>query len=471
MQRRIFWSMLAVMGVALFIALATTSVLRQRAIDDRTRELARQATVTASLLDEQLTNRTVGADRVGAVRARLLLEQVRRIGGHDFLEAGVVTEPGVVEPLVPDSPLLDSVAAEAGRLTRSDATQATLETEVRGVPIIATMQLIELGERSGTVLLIAIGREEPLLQGGEFGPRAWLAFIVGAVLAAVLASVLSRRIGRRLDEVRAAASRVAEGDFTARAGVEGDDDLAALAAAFNDMAAELEASRIREREFLLSVGHDLRTPLTTIRGYAEGLHRGVIEADELPRVARVLDTQTTRLSRLIEDLMLLARLEAQEFSIRSEAVELAPLVRGLVEADMPRAERLGIAMHLELGDVGSVDVDPDRFAQMLGNLLDNAFRYSPEGSLVLVTLEAVDGSAELRIKDNGPGIERSDLERVFDRLYVARRYQPLRPEGSGLGLSIVRELVRAQGGSVSVESQVGDGTTLVVRFPLIESKS
>lgn len=469
MQRRIFWSMLGVMGVALFIALATTSVLRQRAVDDRARELARQATVTASLLDEQLSNR-IGADQRAAVpRIRLLLEQVRRIGGHDFLEAGVVTAPGTVEPLLPDSPLLSAVAGEASRLTRSDATQGTLETEVRGAPIIATLQLVRLSDGDGSTVLIAIGREEPLLRGGEFGPRAWIAFAVGAALAAVLAAVLSRRIGHRLDHVRAAASRVAGGDFTARAEVDGDDDIATLATAFNEMAADLDASRRREREFLLSVGHDLRTPLTTIRGYAEGLHSGLIDSDDLPRVARVLDTQTTRLSRLIEDLMLLARLEAREFSIRPEPVDVGAFVQGLVDADQARAERLGVTLTADVVGVGTISVDPDRFGQALGNLLDNAFRYSPEGSEVVVTLRDVDGAAELRVSDNGPGIEESDLGRVFDRLYVAQRYQPLRPEGSGLGLSIVRELVRAHGGAVHAESVVGRGTTLVVRLPMHET--
>ena len=463
MQRRIFWSMLAVMGVALFIALATTSVLRQRAVDDRARELARQATVTASLLDEQLANR-IGADqRSVAPRIRVLLEQVRRIGGHDFLEAAVVTDRGIVEPLVPDSPLLESIGSEANRLAGSDATQATLETEVRGAPIIATLQLVEPG--GATALLVAIGREEPLLRGGEFGPRAWLAFAVGAVLAAVLAAVLSRRIGRRLEIVRGAAGRIASGDFAARADVEGDDDVAALAASFNDMAADLEASRTREREFLLSVGHDLRTPLTTIRGYAEGLHSGVIAPDDLQRVAGVLDTQTTRLSRLLEDLMLLARLESREFSVRREDVDLAALVRGLVEAERSRAAGLGLALSVDVADVGTVAVDPDRFGQALGNLLDNAFRYSPEGTTVTVSLRDVGTDVELRVADNGPGIEESDLDRVFERLYVAQRYQPLRPEGSGLGLSIVRELVAAHGGMVAAESVVGHGTTLVVRLP------
>ena len=293
-----------------------------------------------------------------------------------------------------------------------------------------------------------------------------LAFGVGAVLAAVL----SRRIGRRLERVGAAARRIADGDFTVRADVDGDEDVAVLAGTFNDMAAGLEVSRDREREFLLSVGHDLRTPLTTIRGYAEGLNRGVITADDLPRVAAVLDMQTARLSRLIEGLMLLARLEAREFTMRVEAVDLAALTHGLLESETARSERLGVSLRSNLADVGTAIVDPDRYGQLLGNILDNAFRYSPEGAEIVVSLDIVNGAAQLRVADSGPGIEEADLERVFDRLYVAQRYQPLRPEGSGLGLSIVRELVAAIGGTVRVESTVGAGTALVVSIPLADTQ-
>lgn len=464
MQRRIFWSMLAVVAVALLIALAGTSVLRQRAIDERRRELTRQAAVTAVLIEEQLPR--VGRDG-GNARAPVgpLLEQLRRVGGHDYLEAGIVRRSGEIETLVEGSPLLEATDRQAVRLARSGDVRATFETEVEGESIIANLQLIELAPPSRLMVIIAVGRQEPLLDASPSGLRGLLAFGVGALLAAAVAGILARRIGRRVGVVGHAANRLAEGDFGVRASLDGDDDISELADAFNRMAEQLEALRDREREFLLSVGHDLRTPLTTIRGYAEGLHSGVIAGGDLPRVAELLDTQTTRLSRLIEDLMLLARLEAREFTIRFERVDLASLVEGLLEADRARADRLGVALHADLADVGEAMLDPDRFGQMMGNLLDNAFRYAPEGSEVVVSLRSDEEDAVLRITDRGPGIEEAHLERIFERLYVAQRYRPLRPEGSGLGLSIVRELVGALGGTVTAESTVGRGTSIVVRLP------
>jgi signal transduction histidine kinase len=232
------------------------------------------------------------------------------------------------------------------------------------------------------------------------------------------------------------------------------------------MAGQLEAARARERDFLMSVGHDLRTPLTTIRGYAEALDGGRVDADDLERVAAVLHTQTDRLSRLIEDFMLLARLEAREFTFRPERVDLAAHVKEIADGYLTRADAAYVRVELDLEDVGRVMVDPDRISQICGNLLDNAFRYTPEGGIVRVGLQRLDGQVRLAVEDSGPGITAEDLPRVFDRLYVAQRYRPIRPEGSGLGLSIVHELVEAMDGQVSVQSALGRGSIFAVVLPV-----
>ncbi len=231
------------------------------------------------------------------------------------------------------------------------------------------------------------------------------------------------------------------------------------------MAEQLEASRRRERDFLMSVGHDLRTPLTTIRGYAEGLDGGEIGADDLQRVAGVLHGQTDRLSRLVEDLMLLARLEAREFMLRPEQVDVAAHLKEMVDSHRTRADELRLRLELDAESVGEVLVDPDRLAQVVGNLVDNAFRYTPEGGLVEVDVRRHGNGFAVSVSDSGPGIDREDLPRVFERLYVAQRYRPIRPEGSGLGLSIVKELVDAMDGSIEVTSTPGRGTTVTVMLP------
>ena len=225
----------------------------------------------------------------------------------------------------------------------------------------------------------------------------------------------------------------AAGDFSVRIDEGGGEELAAVSRAFNEMADQLEAGRRRERDFLLSVGHDLRTPLTTVRGYAEGLASGDVAAEDMPRVAAVLDAQAHRLSRLVDDLMRLARLEAREFALVPERVDLAAHIRGVVDGHVGRAKTMGVRLELRIDEVGSIDVDPDRVAQIAGNLIDNALRYTPEQGTVTVSLRPINDGAELTVTDTGPGIDPHDLPRVFERLYVAQRYRPVRRVGSGLG--------------------------------------
>jgi two-component system sensor histidine kinase BaeS len=259
---------------------------------------------------------------------------------------------------------------------------------------------------------------------------------------------------------------MAAGDLSARAPASGEpDEITEVAAAFNDMGVQLEAARRREREFLASVGHDLRTPLTTIGGYAEALSEGKVDDETLPRVAGVIDREAGRLSRLVEDLMLLTRLEAREFSLRPEEVDLAGHLSGIVESFRGKAEAASVRLESDLDPLPPTTVDPDRVAQVAGNLIENALRYTPEGGQVEVRLRPEGTGAVMSVADDGPGIEAEDLPHVFERLYVTQRYRPVRPEGSGLGLSIVKELVDAMGGTVTVDSVPGDGTTVAVRLP------
>jgi len=263
-------------------------------------------------------------------------------------------------------------------------------------------------------------------------------------------------------KVDEAAGRVAGGDFSARVEDDGDDEVSHLADSFNDMAQQLEAAAERERDFLLNVGHDLRTPLTSIAGYAETLADGKVGEQELPAVAASLQRQSIRLSRLVEDLMLLARLEAREFTLRPEPVDLAGLVQGVTEEYRPRAEGASVRLTVRVDPTGPVEIDPVRISQVVSNLVENALRYAPDGGEVRVTVGSDGGQVTIAVSDTGPGIDPDDLPRVFERLYVAQRYRAVRPEGSGLGLSIVRELVIAMGGEVQVASQLGQGTTVTV---------
>jgi signal transduction histidine kinase len=165
--------------------------------------------------------------------------------------------------------------------------------------------------------------------------------------------------------------------------------------------------------------------------------------------------------------MLLSRIEAREFSLRPESVDLAAHLKGVLEGFSERADVARIVLEADLDPVGIVTIDPDRVAQVVGNLLENALRYTPEAGRVVLSLRQ-DHDVRIAVSDTGPGIDVADLPHIWERLYVTARYRPVRPEGSGLGLSIVRELIDAMGASATVESSPGRGTSITVHLPVEE---
>jgi two-component system sensor histidine kinase BaeS len=320
--------------------------------------------------------------------------------------------------------------------------------------------------RSEPVLAVVVvtRRADPLLRPavGWFLLAALLTLAIGALVA----WRLGRRLARPLRQAEEATRRIAAGDLSTRlpAGSgSGHDELESLMTSINAMAAELERSRGLERQFLLSVSHDLRTPLTSIRGYAEAITDGAIE-DPAAGGAVIL-AEARRLERLVRDLLDLAKLETQRFSLQIETVDLVDIAAGTADGFRPEADDAGVAIDLALPDGGApVRGDPDRLAQVGANLLENALKFA--SSRVRIAVSTGGGWARLDVTDDGPGIAPEDVPHVFERLYVAR-HEPRRKEvGSGLGLAIVRELVTAMGGHVEAVANHGSGACLSVLLPL-----
>lgn len=449
-RRRLLWGILAVAAVTLAAGAIVGVAIQREVREAAERELFRQGEVTAELVEQELDQRPL-RNRGDVAR---VLASARAFGGHDYVDAAMLGPGGRLVPLGEGGALISN-------LPTGVADRGIVELEVNGEPVMATVRRVEVG-RTPREMVIAIGRIDDLGFVSVVTTTVLVALAAGAIVALLLAIWLSRSLGNRLDAISGAARSYAAGDFDTRVPEMGDDELAAVGRAFNDMAADLEAARRRERDFLMSVGHDLRTPLTTIRGYAEGLDTGAVPEEDVARVAGVIHLQTSRLSRLIEDLMLLARIEAREFTLRPEQVDLAAHIKETLDGARLRADDARVSIEVDLEPIGLFVVDPDRVAQVVTNLLDNALRYTPEGGTVLVTLEAVEGTARVTVADNGPGIEVEDVAHVFERLYVAQRYRPVRPEGSGLGLSIIKELVDTMGGTVAVTSHPGRGTSVAV---------
>jgi len=274
--------------------------------------------------------------------------------------------------------------------------------------------------------------------------------------------VLSRRVTRPLAAAVAATERLAAGDLSVRLPPDqAYPELGSLGASINALAEALAEAQARERQFLLAVSHDLRTPLTAIEGYAEAIRDGV--APDPAQAAAVIDTEARRLARLVEDLLDLARLGARRFSLRPERLSLAALARGAAEALRPTVEGLGLALWVTLPpeDPLPAVLDPDRARQVLANLLENAASYARSRVALAGWLEP--GQVVLAVLDDGPGIAPPDLPRVFEPLY--RGQAPGRRVGTGLGLAICAELVAAMGGRIEARSPLDPGLARLLRPP------
>jgi two-component system sensor histidine kinase BaeS len=285
---------------------------------------------------------------------------------------------------------------------------------------------------------------------------ATLALGVGAAL------LLGLRITRPIREAARATHLLAAGHLATRLvepAASANDEMAGLTRSINNMAATLERSRAVEQQFLMSVSHDLRTPLTSIRGYAEAIADG---AGDPKRAAAVIHSESRRLERLVADLLDLAKLQSQSFSLRVATVDLAAAAGVALAGFEPDAEERSVRLSLVAPQTLPVHADPDRLAQVIANLIENALRHT--SSTVTVSTWVDGEAAVLTIDDDGQGIATEDLPHVFERLYVSRVRPERRENSSGLGLAVVRELVNAMGGQVWATTAPSGGARIAVRL-------
>ena len=302
-------------------------------------------------------------------------------------------------------------------------------------------------------------------------PLMLLAGLTVLVGVGLLSIWLARRLTRPIRAIERTAAQLATGDLSARAHVSPstDDELAALANALNTMASQLDQARGTERAFLLSISHDLRTPLTSIRGYAEALADGTLDdadPNERKRAATIIGAEGRRLERLVRDLLDLSRLDSHQFSLNPRRCDATEITRDAAEAFAPQARELGIDLRIVAGTPLEVDLDPERLGQIVANLIENALKYATSQVEVYAAPQGA-GLVAIVVVDDGPGIPDDEMARVFERLYTVRD-TPARAVGTGLGLAIVRELAVAMGGAARAEAAPGGGTRFVVSLPAHE---
>jgi two-component system sensor histidine kinase BaeS len=458
MTRRLTLVILGTVAATLLVAGAGTLVLARLGARQHTEdELRSQATSLAASIDD--------LNNTGALRLLVNLRNTLNLEGIEVMRFGpqgrtVDTYPEGVQPSDIDLEALrngETLSGNHGSLVYAAApANVTLRNNARS----QILAVVVLTRHADTPLRPATG---------------W--FLIAAVVTLAIGALVAWRFGKRLTrplrEAQDATHRISAGDLSARVPVAhpgSKDELTSLAESINSMAETLERSKGLERQFLLSVSHDLRTPLTSIQGYAEAITDGA-----LPDAAdggAVILSEARRLDRLVKDLLDLAKLESRQFSMTFEPVDLADVAAATVDGFRPEADEASIALELHAPQDGiTVSGDTDRLAQVTSNLVQNALKYAR--SRVIVNAAVSDGWARLDVMDDGPGIAAEDLPHVFERLYVARRQPDRRETGSGLGLAIVRELVTAMGGVVRASAAGAQDTTMAgaclsVFLPLAE---
>ncbi|HYC81539.1 MAG TPA: HAMP domain-containing sensor histidine kinase [Solirubrobacterales bacterium] len=299
--------------------------------------------------------------------------------------------------------------------------------------------------------------------------------IAGLTGALLLFSGLISSMRRPLEELVDAAGRLAGGDLKTRVEVGGLSETAALGKAFNEMAAQLEheasqrevLDRMKD-EFVLTASHELRSPLTSVQGFAEllMLERESLTPRQVETVEVILDN-SRHLVRLLNDLLDLARSDAGRLAIRPEPTEVAPLLEDAVRLMRAQTDASDQALTMNLEpELPPVEAEADRIRQVLVNLLTNAHEYSPEGASIAVMARAVGAEVEIAVSDNGPGIPPDQLEHIFERFVRGEAGLTQRVGGTGLGLPISKSLVELHGGRLAVDSTLGVGSTFSFRLPV-----
>ncbi|MER7072733.1 HAMP domain-containing sensor histidine kinase [Terrabacter sp. NPDC000476] len=454
-------------GVAVLTALLAGLLavgLTRTSVDDAARStLARIADAAAERADAGVTTARVSQNRA-----------VRTLGALGIESASVARRGAVTST----SPLARAALTPARRDVLLAGGTVSAADELGGTPVLVEGRPTDAG---GIVLVQR--RSDATADSDRLVRRVLLALALATAVAVLVSVAVARRLSRPLRRTADAAHALAAGQRDVRVPVEGPDEVAEVASALNSLSSSLSRSEGRQRDFLLSVSHDLRTPLTGISGYAESLASGVVPAEETARVGGVVLGEAKRLERLVGDLLDLARLGAERPGLTPERTDLVALGREVEAVWSRRCAAVGVPFTLvpAVAEAWAV-TDPARVRQLVDGLLENALRITPSGRPIVVEVREESGSAAqgaesasagglvagevvVEVRDGGPGLTDDDLAVAFEPSVLHERYRGLRPVGTGLGLAIVGRLAQMLGGSVEAGHAAEGGARFTLRLP------
>lgn len=478
LRTRLLVAMVAIaLGTLVLTALVTAGIARRTSVDDARNTVNDRAELISTDLNDLIDRIPTAEAAARTAPGRRQLARIRTLvrtsleasGGSVFaIDANGEVEEAFGLLLGADSN--GEVATLPNGVEVSDLDLESLQNgdTQHGRAGDTVFTAIPLSDVNGKTPVLVVSDQVNLQPFGDSGGAVLGAAILALLVAVGVAAWIAGRMTRPIAAMEGTARSIAGGDLSARVDDSHvrDDELGSLAHAINGMAQALEDSQGHERAFLLSVSHDLRTPLTSIRGYAEAIADGtVVGRDNRVRAAEVISSESQRLERLVADLLDLARLDTRQFSLQPQPIDARAVVARAVEAFQPSASEIGVVLESSAGAPVPATGDAQRLAQIVANLVENALKFATARVTVGVLTDADEFS--IVVDDDGPGIAPADLPHVFDRLYTSRTV-PGRTVGTGIGLAIVRELAVAMGGTASVDTTLDAGTAgtrFVVTLP------
>jgi signal transduction histidine kinase len=334
----------------------------------------------------------------------------------------------------------------------------------RGRAILVAVPLERNGNFFGALVLLTTFRELALAQL-PFLYILLVAALFSLFISLAIGSYLSLRISTPLKELQEKALKMARGNFEEKVEISSRDEIGLLARAFNYLGKSLKQMYEVHQSLLANVSHELKTPLTSIEGYAQALLEGVVKSEaKRKKSLEIIREEARRLSRLVSDLLTLSALDARKLKLNLQVVRLKDVIEKLGERYKEKALSKGLTFTLFMRGEEKVLADSDRLEQVLSNLLDNAFKFTEEGKISL-SVEKRGREVTIEVSDTGVGIPEEDLSHIFERFYRVERSRSRKSGGTGLGLAITREIVEAFGGKIEVKSRLGEGTTFTVTLP------
>jgi len=290
------------------------------------------------------------------------------------------------------------------------------------------------------------------------------AAIVGLFFALMASFILVRWISRPINDIAATANAIATGDYTHRAPIQGPGEMQMMARTFNQMVEQVQITQQAQRDFLANVSHDLRTPLTSIQGFAQAIYEGVAEGEQARNSASIIEAEALRMNRMVSDLLELARIQSGRLDMMRSTIDIQRILTSVGQSLQIKAQQKGLTLHIDIDPLPHIAGDGDRLAQVFTNLTDNAIKHTPTEGEVWLQAQTVHGGIEIQVQDTGEGIPAADIPRIFERFYQVDKSRARR-QGTGLGLAISKEIIDAHGGKISVSSEVNRGTVFTIWLP------